>query len=101
MQPRTDIDKLQEIPNVGLATVKYLNLLGIRKPADLIGQNPYSLYRELCKKTCKEIDPCLADVFISAVKFMEGEDAKKWWHYTEERKLNLRRKLDQGKPESE
>ena len=26
----------------------------------------------------EQIDPCLADVFISAVKFMEGEPPQKW-----------------------
>jgi hypothetical protein len=55
----------------------------------LIGQNPYSMYRELCKITDKKFDPCLADVFISAVKFMEGAPPQKWWHYTEERKATL------------
>jgi len=29
-----------------------------------------------------DINPCLADIFISAVKFMEGEPPQKWWHYT-------------------
>jgi len=35
----------------------------------------------------KNFVPCLADVFISAVKFMEGAPHQRWWHYTEERKL--------------
>lgn len=89
MKPRININELRKIPNVGLATIKYLKILGITKPVELIGQNPYSLYRELCLKTGKKFDPCLADVFISAVKFMEGEQSKKWWYYTEERKINL------------
>lgn len=79
-----------EIPNVGPATGKYLALLGIETPFELIGQDPYEMYRELCEITGKKFDPCLADVFISAVRYMEGSPPKKWWEYTEERKSVLR-----------
>ncbi len=89
MKPRIDIHSLANIPNVGPATIRNLNLLGITKPFELIGQNPYSMYKELCDITGKNFDPCLADVFISAVKFMEGAPAQKWWYYTEERKNTL------------
>lgn len=89
MENRTDINDFKFIPNVGPATIRYLNILGIKKPFELIGQDPYSMFRELCQVTGKQFDPCLADVFISAVKFMEGGPPKKWWHYTEERKRTL------------
>ncbi|MBC8179797.1 hypothetical protein H8E88_01620 [candidate division KSB1 bacterium] len=48
--------------------------------------------KNLCKITGKQFDPCLVDVFISAVKFMEGEPPKKWWDYTKERKAILSKK---------
>ena len=70
MKQRRDILSLSEIPNVGPATIRYLNLVGINTPFELIGQDPISLYTELCSVTKKQFDPCLADVFISAVKFM-------------------------------
>ena len=89
MNKRTNISDFNKIPNVGPATIRYLNIIGINKPFELIGQNPYSMYRELCKIAGKQFDPCLADVFISAVKFMEGAPPIKWWHYTEERKRTL------------
>lgn len=89
MKNRTDIDNFNDIPNVGPATIKYLNVLGINRPFELIGRNPYSMFRELCKVSGKQFDPCLADIFISAVRYMEGELAKKWWYYTEERKRIL------------
>ncbi|MDL1968807.1 MAG: helix-hairpin-helix domain-containing protein [Deltaproteobacteria bacterium] len=47
------------------------------------------MYRELCKIAGKKFNSCLADVFISAVKFMEDAPPQKWWHYTEERKATL------------
>ena len=89
MKDRSNIDDLNKIPNIGPATISYLNILGINKPFELIGRNPYLMYKELCKITGKQFDPCLADIFISAVKFMEGAPPKKWWYYTAERKKRL------------
>ena len=87
---RTDINELNQIPNVGPATINYLNMLGIYKPFELIGKNPYTMFEKLCKISDQQIDPCLADVFISAVRFMEGGPPKKWWDFTQERKLYYR-----------
>ena len=86
---RTDIRRLREIPNVGPATSLSLNKLGISKPFELIGQDPYAMHEELSRLTGKRIDPCLIDVFIAAIRFMEGEPARKWWYFTEERKRVL------------
>jgi len=89
MTIRTDITNFKEVPNVGPATIKYLSIIGINTPYELIGQNPYSMYEDLCNILGKKFDPCLADVFISAVRFMEGAPPKKWWKYSKERKTNL------------
>ena len=89
MDNRQNIKNFIHIPNVGEATIKYLNIVGVNSPFELIGQNPYSMFAELCKITGKQFDPCLADVFISAVRFMEGAPERKWWYYTEERKKKI------------
>jgi len=89
VKTRTDIHDFNLIPNVGPATIRYFKILGIKTPFELVGQNPYSMYNELYIITGKNFDPCLADVFISAVKFMEGAPPQKWWHYTKERKARL------------
>jgi Pathogenicity locus len=86
MKNRQDITNFNDIPNVGPATIRYLKSLEINTPFELIGQDPYSMYHRLCKETGKQFDPCLADVFISAVKFMEGAPPRKWWYYTKYRK---------------
>lgn len=90
---RTEIKDLKNIPNVGPATIGYLKTVGVHKPFELVGQNPYSMFEELCHVSGKQYDPCLLDVFISAVKFMEGAPAKEWWQYTKERKNYLKKKL--------
>ena len=47
------------------------------------------LYDELCRVTGTRHDPCVLDVFLAAVRFMEGKPAKPWWAYTAERKREL------------
>lgn len=81
--------KLTDLPNVGPATAKDLQLLGIDAPQQLIGQDPYLLYQELCRLTGQRHDPCVLDVLMSAVRFMEGAPARPWWFYTPERKALL------------
>jgi hypothetical protein len=70
----------KEMPNVGPAVAADLRLLGVAKPADLVGRDPYAMYDELCRVTGKRHDPCLLDTF------MGGEPARPWWAYTGERK---------------
>ncbi len=86
---RIDIKSLQQIPNVGKAIEKNLNIIGIFTPEQLIGKDPYKMYAELCNVTKKKHDPCVIDVFISAVRYIEGGPSKKWWEFTKERKKKL------------
>jgi hypothetical protein len=83
---RQQLNKLTDLPNIGPASASDLVLLGIEKPQELIGKSPLQMYRDLCLLTKQRQDPCVLDVFISIVRFMEGADAQAWWLYTEERK---------------
>ena len=87
--PRIDIKCLQEIANVGNAIAKDFNIIGINSPKQLIGRDPYKMYNDLCCATNQKHDPCVIDVFISAVRYMEGGPPKKWWEFTKERKNKL------------
>lgn len=89
---RGGIRRLLDIPNVGPATVGDFRVLGIHAPADLPGRDPYAMYDELCEKTGQRHDPCVYDVFLAAVRFMEGAPALPWWKYTPERKRELARR---------
>ena len=92
MNVRKDIHTINEIPNIGPATARNLALLNIFTPSELIRKDPYKMYDDLCQITRSTHDPCVIDVFISAVRFMEGEPSRKWWYYTPERKKTLARK---------
>jgi hypothetical protein len=87
---RKDIADLEDIPNVGPSIAGNLRLMGYKSPADLAGNDPYAMYDDLCRKTGQRQDPCVIDVFIAAVRYMEGAPGKPWWKYTAERKRTLR-----------
>ena len=86
---RSEVMRFRDIPNVGPAIEKDFVNLGLSEPIDLIGRDPYQMYRDLCRITRKRHDPCVIDIFISAVRYMEGGPAKKWWEFTKERKKHF------------
>jgi hypothetical protein len=87
---REKLNTLTDLPNIGPSIAGDLQLIGINAPAQLTGQDPIKLYRQLCKQTNIVHDPCILDVFISIVRFMDGEAPQPWWHYTAERKRMLK-----------
>lgn len=89
MRPRTGPARLEDLPNVGAATAGDLRALGITVPRELVGRDPYRMYDRLCAITGVRHDPCVIDVFLSCVRYMEGAHARPWWAYTAERKRTL------------
>jgi len=77
---------LQDIPNVGPAIEADLLRLGIRLPSDLSGQDAFRLYRHLCDLDGSRHDPCVIDVFLAAIHFMETGEARPWHAFSAERK---------------
>jgi hypothetical protein len=91
---RETVTRLEDLPNVGPSIAADLRGIGVSQPGDLAGRDPYALFDELCAATGVRHDPCVLDVFISAVRFMEGAPASPWWHYTAERKRALAARTD-------
>ncbi len=87
---RQSVSKLEDLPNIGKAIAVDLSLIGIETPKSLIKKDPFELYNKLCIKKKKQIDPCIIDVFISVVDFMEGGEPKPWWKFTAKRKEILK-----------
>ncbi len=83
---RETLSKLEELPNIGRVIAADLQLIGIHHPNDLIGKDPFQLYDELCEISGRNHDPCVIDVFMSVVHFMEGGEPLPWWSFTCERK---------------
>jgi hypothetical protein len=85
---RKTASRLEDLPNIGKAMAGDLRLIGIDHPKKLIGKDPFKLYDTLCRATGTKQDPCVIDVFISVVHFMEGGQSLPWWHFTDKRKNN-------------
>lgn len=90
---RNKVTSLTDLPNIGKACARDLNLLGIHNPNGLIGCDPYEMYERLSQITGISHDPCFLDTLISVTRFMQGEAAQPWWHYTTERKAKLRERI--------
>jgi hypothetical protein len=81
-----EVETFKDIPNIGPAMIRTFQLVNVTEPDDLKKRDPYALYTKLCKTTGKRYDPCVLDVFMAAVDFMNGAPPHPWWHYTKERK---------------
>ena len=83
-QPSTD---LEVIPGVGPSIAADLRSLGFRQVADLAGGNPEKMYRDLCKRSGKELDRCLLYVFRCATYYASNRvhdpELLKWWNWKE------------------
>jgi len=86
---RDKVLRLDALPNIGKAIAEDLHSIGIHHPKQLIGMEPFRMYEDLCEATCKRHDPCVIDVFMSVVHFMEGGEPLPWWSFTQERKNHI------------
>jgi hypothetical protein len=83
---RDQVRQLTDLPNIGPAMAKDFRLIGINRPDQLMGEDPFRLYQRLCRVSGVRQDPCVLDTLISVTRFMDGDEAQPWWSYTEARK---------------
>jgi len=83
------VSDLEALPNIGKAMAADLRRIGIDHPKKLVGKDPFDMYRQLCEKTGTRHDPCVIDVFMAAVDFMEGGEPRPWGEFTEARKKRM------------
>ena len=81
-----DARQLTDIPNIGPALARELQLAGIAAPAQLKRKSAFNLYQHLNLVTAKRCDLCVLDTFMAAVDFMNGGMPRPWWDFTAERK---------------
>jgi hypothetical protein len=93
---RDSVRELTDLPNIGKAMAADLHLIGIHSPEQLLGRDAFDLYTALCRTTGARHDPCVIDVFLSIVEFMNGGAPRPWWDFTEIRKQRIAR---QGMPD--
>jgi hypothetical protein len=86
---RATVARLEELPNIGKAIAADLRSIGIDQPQQLINKDAFALYDLLCAQTGTRHDPCVLDVFMAVIHFMNGGEPLPWWAFTAERKKKL------------
>ena len=85
-----DPNSLLTVPGVGKSIAEDLHILGIHHVKDLIGQDPETLYNDLCSENKTRIDPCVLYTFRCAVYYAENEKHDpallKWWNWKNKEK---------------
>lgn len=78
--------KLQNLKNVGKATLTDLHLLGIYSVKDLAEQDPTDLFYQMEKISGQRQDPCVWDVFAAIIHEAQTGEKTDWWAWTKQRK---------------
>lgn len=91
---REKVETLTDLPNIGKTVAADLMQLGITRPEQLRGEDPYDLYVRMCRAFNEKQDPCMLDVLMSITDFMGGGEPQAWWSYTAERKKRYGDKIN-------
>ena len=78
--------RLDDLKNVGKATLQDLALLGIHSVEELALQDATFLFQELERRTQQRQDPCVWDVFAAIIHEARTKEASSWWDWTARRK---------------
>jgi hypothetical protein len=85
-----DSRALADLGSVGPATLRDLEILGIRSVAQLAAKEPRELYERLCIATEAVHDPCCEDVFAAAIAQARDPnlpvEQTQWWYWSRARK---------------
>lgn len=86
----TDERYLHELVSVGPAMLRDFELLGIRSVAQLAGESPRQMYRDLSRLKGQVQDICCLDVFQAAVAQARNPQLPaeqcRWWYWSRKRK---------------
>ena len=81
---------LADLISIGPAMLQDFELLGIRSVAQLARQNPQRMYARLNRLSGQRQDPCVLDVFCTAVAQARNPrlaaEKCQWWYWTKRRK---------------
>ena len=91
---RQTIKRFDQIINIGKAMAGDFERLGFQSPQALIGQDPLVMYQAICQTDNLFHDPCVLDVFMATVDYMNGGKPKSWWSFTKERKRRYTADVD-------
>jgi hypothetical protein len=79
-------NELFSLMNVGPATYKDLEILGITSIQQLSKEDPDELYARIQQVTGHRHDPCVWDVFAAIIHEAKTGEKTSWWRWTLVRK---------------
>lgn len=82
----TTNNEILDLMNIGPATYKDLQLLGIKTIGELANACADDLYSRLQIITEKSHDPCVWDIFAAAIHEARTGKQEPWWQWTKIRK---------------
>ncbi len=82
--------ELLSLKNLGKATFKDLEILGITSIQQLSTADPDELYARLQVLTGQKHDPCVWDVFAAIIHEAKIGEKTPWWEWTKVRKKRIK-----------
>jgi Pathogenicity locus len=83
------VTKLNDLRNVGPATLADFALLDIKSVEQLSTCDPDILFAELQTLSGQRQDPCVWDVFAATIHQARTGEIKNWWDFTAIRKARI------------
>lgn len=81
-------DSLQTLPGIGPSMAQDLKDLGFFQPAELRGQDPERMYKDLCELRGEKIDRCVLYAYRCAVYAAStgrpDPELLKWWNWKDQ-----------------
>ena len=81
--------RLEDLPNIGKSIAADLRGIGIVQPAQLADREPLAVFQQLAEMMWHRLDQCVLYTLISVKHYLQGAEARPWWHYTAEGKKLL------------
>jgi Pathogenicity locus len=81
--------RLEDLPNIGKSIASDLRSIGILQPAQLADCEPLAVFQQLAEVMGHRHDQCVLYTLISVKHYLQGAEARPWWHYTAEGKKLL------------
>ena len=78
---------LEDLKNVGKATLRDLHVLGISSVEELAHRDATQLFEQLENQTGCRHDPCVWDVFAAIIHEAKTGEPTSWWTWTARRKI--------------
>lgn len=89
---RSVIRRLEDLPNIGKSIAADLRSIGILQPDLLASCEPLAAFQQLAEVMGHRHDPCVLYTLVAVQHFLQGAEARPWWHYTAEGKKLLGRR---------